>query len=185
MTLPLPCVILAIDQAAVSGWAIWAQGKLMQSGYTKTIPQQAPVVADALELAALQSLPLVVVFEDHSDIPLQARTRQDQFRRGETPERNTATILGMGAARGRWETTLALAGVPRRRWLKVPSKTWRHLQGITGDGNECKRIAKQLAARHAGRHIGDHNQAEAICIGWWATYARTVAAVLPKRRANG
>lgn len=177
-----PCCILALDQAKASGWSLWVEGTLQDHGVVKTITGQKAVVDTVVAQASEHGLPLIVMFEDHSEIPLHVGTRFESGRSGKNPRRNTATILGMGAARGRWETCLVLAGVPRSRWLKVTPADWRFPFGIRGTDQQCKEAARHLASMHASKGVRDHNEAEAILIGRWASTARRVATALPRRR---
>ena len=108
---------------------------------------------------------LLVVFEDHSGITLTKGTRLEG-----KPTRNTAAILGMGAARGRWEEALDRAGHSEARRLHVLPKHWRARVlglGPAARTEVCKAKALEWASGTLFKALTDHNEAEAVCIASW------------------
>lgn len=165
--------ILAIDQANVSGVAMGAlcdDGTLkrVSFGVAVSAAQRTKHLQDALLRADLKIHDLAVVMEDHTHIPAAAGW-------------GSATLIGMGDARGRWREKLEDAGHPRTMLFDVDMKEWR------GDvlGRRFATARKELAKAEAIKWAEgrtkikdiDHNAAEAVCLLYWA--ART----LPKRLA--
>jgi hypothetical protein len=163
----LPTIVLGIDQAAVSGWAIYelSQRRVTRSGIARTSIQREEAVQRALALAERPRL-LLVMFEKHSEMPLQRMTRFDSphLRRAGPPERNTATILGMGAARGRWEEQLDRVSHPQSLRDEVEPRVWRAavLQRGHSRNTDWKALACLAASQHVGENVVDHNEAEAV-----------------------
>lgn len=158
-----PAIVLGIDQAARSGWAIARGDKLLTSGTVAITDTKG--CQQALDLWQAQVLAAdgqgFVWFEDHSDVPARAG-------------RNTTSILGMGASRGHWDALLNLRGFPKteQRRGKVPPKTWRPATfGIPArtKTERAKRLAVKAAALHAGWPMADDNEAEACGIALWAS----------------
>lgn len=177
-------IVMGIDQARSSGYGIalaLAVPTLHEVGTAKTAQHRAEVVQAALALAALHAVPLHVVFEDHSGIPA-------------SHGRGSPTLLGMGAARGRWEECLALAGVPAARYAhRVAPEIWRRaVLGLSSAASTDR--AKATAVTYACAILGqtvEHDAAEALCITVWAArnvpmqleYRRAAAALARRRRA--
>lgn len=149
-------IILAVDQGARSGWALFRVGKLVASGVATKAAQRKAAVDRAVALSRITNMPLVFVYEDHSGIPARKKG-------------NTRTLLGMGAARGRWEEQLDMAGVPKPRRLKVRPETWR--RNVLGLRLFTPRdVAKTAAIRFVVAAYGvdaKDDEAEAVCIGHW------------------
>lgn len=179
--------ILAVDQAEHSGWCMIVP---TPSALAPARIQRAPhlsivhwgLASNALERehairTALAQSPdrdeLYVVLEDHSDIPLVAKTRFDRGRgRGHKPTITTATVLGMGDARGRWREQLELAGLAKSHVRMVTPEVWRgHVLGRRM-AKARKEIAKPAALTVAQsivkQPLETDDVAEAICIGLWA-----------------
>ena len=152
-------VVLAIDQAAVSGWAVCSARasvcKVEMSGVAKTAFERRDAVDKALCLATKVKSDLEVVMEDHSGFG---------FSRGNM---SVKSLLGMGSARGRWLEVLDLYAWVQPSYV-APSK-WR--QSVLGLGQRVKGAVAKKAAQdyvHAaiGRKVGP-DEAEAICIALW------------------
>lgn len=169
-------IVLGIDQAKRSGWAVHRAGVIAHSGFVHDTPGMVGVVelvkglARAEPGAAAGQTPMVnvlVVFEDHSGISLHHKAK---FARGHAPTRNTATILGMGRMYGRWELALDLVGHPERLRVSVEPRDWRgRVLGLVPSASteRCKDTAVAYASQLTGHNVGDHNEAEAICIACW------------------
>lgn len=161
-------LVLGIDQARRSGWAILAGPHpfvVKASGFVHDTAGIMGVVAMARSMAG--SSPFLVVMEDHSGIPLHAKAK---FARGQAPKRNTATILGIGAARGRWEVALDLAQHPDGLRMDVEPCDWRaRVLGLSlcASTVRCKAAAMEYASRLIGKPVTDENEAEAVCIACW------------------
>ena len=103
-------VILAVDQATVSGWSIWVGGNLMRSGELTikvTDPSNIiPVVQDAIELADAMHLPCTLITEH----PWGG---------------NPATLAGMGVAKALWCGVWDDCGGVKSRKVQVWPSHWR------------------------------------------------------------
>jgi hypothetical protein len=164
---------LGIDQATRSGWGIAVNRQVVRSGVASTHAERKAVVELARELAGGDMRQVLVMLEDHSGMPLGRLTHADRNtpRKGRqaAPQRNTATILGMGAARGRWEAVLDDAGHPKALRDEVEPRTWRGKLGITGrDTDDLKASAAALASAHMLKQVTDLDEAEGICIALFA-----------------
>lgn len=183
MTARAPTFVLGIDQAAVSGWAIArVGGRVLESGVARERSLREGVIMRAIELAG-DVEELLLVFEDHSDIPLGHRARYNpKTRMG--PQRNAASLIGMGRALGRWEGLLDHYAHPERLRIGVTSADWRiRVLGCTNKpGTEELKARAQRWARGQmpGAAMADHNEAEAVCIAAWG--ALDGASVLAKGR---
>lgn len=166
-------IALGIDQASRSGWGISVGRKVIVSGVAANHAERVAVVARALELAGSDVKQVLVMFEDHSAMPLGRLTHNDRNtpRKGRqaAPQRNTATILGMGAARGRWEELLDHVGHPKALRDDVEPRTWRAKLGIRGaDTDALKREACKWATVELGREVTDIDEGDGVCIAAFA-----------------
>lgn len=172
-----PCTIIAIDSGGASGWALLHRGVMLGHGVANTLSQRHQVALLALAAAEERRSPLVAVLEEHTRVPLAHGTRA----RGGPVKRNTATILGMGANRGRWLEHLELHGV---RCVGVSPNVWRPaVLGIRGTTrtDAAKRAAVQWV-RGQFRFEATHDEAEACAIGWWGTFATEVGELAAMRK---
>jgi hypothetical protein len=167
-------IALGIDQAARSGWGIGVERQVVHSGVASTHAERKAVVGLARDLVGGDMRQLLVMFECHSRMPIGRLTRADrntprQGRQG-APERNTATILGMGAARGRWEAVLDELGHPKSLRDEVEPRVWRAKLGIAGRDTEAlKQAACRWASAHCGRVITDIDEGDGSCITAFAS----------------
>lgn len=165
-----PCVVLAIDTARRSGYAIRARGRLTYSGEVDTL--QPHEVREIVSLAcdgADKHTPVVLVLER----PWGGRMH---------------TLIALGQARERWLAPWAEFGQPRTRVVSVMPASWRARvlgRAYARATRDEVRAAELTAARtietktHWDR-IGP-DEAAAILISRWAAYAPQVSRVLPKR----
>jgi hypothetical protein len=167
---PLQCVVLAVDCAQESGWAIWANGKLVACGH---VNMHASELAgrSACEHAMLAARELgvgaVLVFER----PFRGNTQ--------------------GAWIGLWKNRWVAAGGAKRRMLGMYPATWRSRVLGPGWGSKKRALVRakeqQVAAAFAreqglSEELARHGDvAPALCIGKCAVHAGEVAKVLPKR----
>lgn len=153
-----PRLILAVDQAAKSGWCIVFAGQILDSGTATHFGARKAVLEQLLHTMNAQGLTrseLHIVLEDHSRMP-------------SWKGRGTATLVGTGKAWGRWEEQAQAHGVPLSHVHGVTPATWRGpLLEYSRGGDEARRRAKELAERTLGREC-EENEAEAVCIGLWA-----------------
>ena len=174
--------LLAIDQAATSGVALgsYRDGRLhgVQSGTATQGEHRVRMVQAAKQRAGClcyvggappPSYPcpcrcdkihtLAVILEDHSGIPARVGV-------------GTPQLLGMGAARGRWEETLDHMGHPAAMRFRVDMPTWRAAVLGPKFARARKEVAKPEAVRWArartGRQDVGDDEAEALCILHWA-----------------
>ncbi len=166
-------IALGIDQASRSGWGISVNRQVVRSGVATTHTQRVEVVRLALELAGGDPKELLVMFEDHGGMPLTRLTRHDRNtpRKGRqaAPQRNTASIIGMGVPRGWWDTLLWDVGHPYALRDEVEPRVWRAKLGIRGaDTDALKREACAWATRHMLREITDIDEGDGVCIAAFA-----------------
>lgn len=166
-------IALGIDQAARSGWGIAVGRNVVRSGVATTHAERKAVVELAREMAGGDMRQVLVMFEDHSGMPLNRLTRDDRNtpRKGRqaAPQRNTGTVLGMGESRGWWVTLLDDVGHPRALRDKVEPRVWRAKMGIRGsDTDDLKREACAWATRHMLREVTDIDEGDGVCIAAFA-----------------
>lgn len=184
---------LALDQASVSGVALagFRDGRMhaIQSGTATKPLHRVRMVQAALQRAGCMCFVgaeppayprpcacgriarLAVVLEDHSGIPASSGI-------------GTPQLLGMGAARGRWEETLEHMGHPESMRFRVDMPTWRAAVLGPRFARARKDVVKPEAVRWArartGRQDVEDDEAEALCILHWA--ANTIPGKLAAQR---
>lgn len=174
---PHACLVLAIDPGEQGGAAIHGRGAY--HGVFEVRPgDESRIVECALRLATELRLPLVVVGETWTFGGRRADPRATGAMRARLSERW-----------GMWLGALLAAGFPKRRIVRVNSRTWQARELGAGWGvksDELKRRARAVAQRltgNAGAWSMSDDAADAVCIAWWARTAGEVEAVLPKPRA--
>lgn len=166
-------IILAIDQAACSGWALGFLDGVRITGVSvgiATTPAHRAGVVKAALAAAGDPRELYVVFEDHSEVPAGKG-------------RSTETVLGMGAAKGWWQERLRIEGHPQSHCFKVTPREWR--REVLGFTKHVKaEVAKETAVIWARATLREHDvpedAAEALGILHWA--ARNIPVQLETQR---
>lgn len=154
--------ILAIDQGSRSGFDWLNHASVLMSSHTSGVTEDQAGIDAAVRIFGTDAR-FIVVFEDHSGM---------RFSRGNV---SSAGLLGLGAARGRWEAALDRIGHPQRARIKVKPQTWR--RAVLGLGNVKSEVAKHTAVMRAAAELGrpitaiDDNEAEAVCIALWAERA--------------
>lgn len=164
---PLPVVVLGLDPARVSGWAILVDGQLAASGTARSASERAQVVSTAQTASEAHQRRLVVVAE--------------RWLTGGWASFDA--IAGLAAAWGAWREALEIAGHPKRRVVRVTPQTWRaSLLGGRATREEWKRRAVWRVRAEHGIEVSD-DEAEAVLIGQWGSRSLQVARLLPKARS--
>jgi len=165
---PWACVVLAVDTARISGWALYVVGKRVDSGEVDTLKAHAldSLVEWARDLAEVQEkAPAVLVLE----APWGG---------------STDVVAALGAARERWESAWRKAELPRGRVVRVRPSTWR--SAVLGRGSigmprdQVRAFERNVASALVGRKVGE-DEAPAILIGHWASFAGVVGTAIGKR----
>lgn len=183
-------ITIGIDQGARSGWGIAVGRTVVASGVATTAAQRRAVLELARDRKGGSLRGVLVMFEDHSGMPLQRLTRDDHRteRRGRAgaPERSTASILGQGSNKGRWLEQLDLLGHPKALRDKIKPHVWRAKLGITGKIGtaRAKRAACDIASAATGMRIDDHDQAEGVCLALFAAIDGVMRLELRKAHAR-
>lgn len=188
-------VVVGIDQARASGWAIRIRELRDPAfwGLARNASERRDVVQRALDAARPKEI--LIVLEDHGKMPLSRRTKHDRRRLprhglaatlaaanqagSSAPTRSTATILGMGDARGRWREQFELAGVPASHFVLVEPKVWR--AAVFGRSaprmgtDAAKALALRWATAEVGERVDDDNVAEALAIARWGALEGVLA----------
>jgi hypothetical protein len=181
--------LLAVDPGETSGWAVYANGVLVQWGIVDVhhAPSVAKVISGALQLAEIATLPTVLLLER----PYSRRT--------------------LGPSRAIWGNAWLDAGASSRRIARAWPSRWRSQlfgRGMGAARQADARAAEQLFAnaeisrgkradsltatqwpdgqlslsRQVGGETGvPHDAAAAISMGKWGTRAAEVGKVLPSR----
>lgn len=161
------CVVLAVDQGKRSGWAVFEQAELRASGKAINHTQRLAAVQSAQRISENSDLQLVMALEGHDHMPASMGA-------------NTATLIGMGAARGRWQECAEMSGLPSKRIVEIGVADWR--RRVFGKQRKLRRAAvKEMAIRAAQVLYGVtclDDEAEAICIGSCAFHHPAVGAAL-------
>jgi hypothetical protein len=164
---PHRCVVLAVDTAETSGWSIMIEGALVDCGEVNCLAEPervAKIVSGAQCWADLESMPLVLVLE----APF-AGNMQGQYR-------------------GAWRMCAAKVGC--RLVVQVQASQWRSRVLGLGFASAPRKLARKAEASRAhydvmralGREPGP-DEAAAVCIGYWATYAIEVGKKLKRKGA--
>jgi hypothetical protein len=161
---PHPCVVLAVDTATTSGWAIYSCGVRLNSGEVDINDDAALLGICNAAVKWSGELATVLVLERAY---------------GGTK----ATIEGLAMARKAWLIAWKKANGTKtaRRVVLVYPQQWRSPLGFRGKVP----VAMQKAYLRAHELDYPHREAgpdefEALLIGLWACRASEVAAVLPK-----
>lgn len=158
---PLPAVILAVDTARRSGWAVRVRGQHAASGEVDTLESAdvSAVVAWSTRVARRAGLPLVLVLEAPFGGPV-------------------AIIASLGAARERWLVPWRSSGHTELRVVRVQPSTWRAaVLGSNWSRAERDRVREheqRVAQRMLGGVEVGADEAAAVLIGVWAERARSV-----------
>lgn len=168
---PWECVVLAIDTARRSGYAVYARGQLGESGEFDTLdnePTLERVVTNAVERADSLKLPIVLVLE----APYGG---------------SVEVIAALGVARERWLREWRRAGQAPARVVKVMPSQWRGPvlgSAWVGQPREAVRAQEMLVAKTLVKFPPGPDEAAAILIGRWGAHAARVGRAIGKRAAK-
>jgi hypothetical protein len=174
---PWRCSLIAVDTAENSGWAFWSSGTLHSSGEIDTSDGSALlkcVRSGAWLAKEFTEGPLVLVLEAPYGGPKHAG--------------QVATLVALGRAQERWLRAWKDAGEARARVVMVQPQTWRC--ALFGSVRGMKRAelhkledlnAQAIMGVHAHVAALGADEAAAICIGQWASYAAAVGEVIGKK----
>jgi hypothetical protein len=167
---PLDAVLLAVDSARRSGWALYSRGHLVRYGEcnSRTPLERAEVVSDALRHAGALELPVGLVLEVPYGGPLK-------------------TLLSLAETAALWRDTWIGYEQHPRRVIDVLATEWRErLFGVGSMPRDAARRLEQLTAqrivatstlRHAPELGGD--SVAAICLGYVARSSAALQTALP------
>lgn len=164
------CVVLAVDTAARSGWAVAAGDKLLAFGEADTLDAAAlaDIVGWALRQAARRSQHCVLVLEEPWGGTL-------------------STVVALGQARERWQNAWRAAWQPKQRCVCVKPQVWRGpVLGryyVRAPREETREQEQLVAAAIAGEPTRA-DESPAICIARWAAHAGKVGRAIGKRAAG-
>ena len=166
---PLDAVVLCIDSAKRSGWAIYVRGVLYaygECGDRQT--DRARVVADAVSVAYRYAIPTAMVLE----VPWGGYS--------------AAVVVSLTRSAEAWRIAWSLAGQDAARCIERTASDWRkRLFGTRKMPREQARVLEGAYARQVVLKVRgpDHtpiggDAAAAICIGQVIITARELLAVL-------
>lgn len=183
---PWPCVLITVDTAERSGWAITVRGKSVEWGEVDMLrPERSTwlpaaaicpvatassVCALAALLGAQHKLPLVLVYE----LPFGGQYQ--------------------GGWSGSWKAAFMAAGGVKSRMRGVQASCWR--ARVTGLGQATRDVARRGDMARAQREVAaihgaadwtkvelGGDEAAALCMAVYARHAGEVGKLLPKPKA--
>ena len=174
---PHECIVLAVDTAETSGWAVYAAGELVNWGEVDMMrPERSRdrwgvsgwdanrVCMHALvETGHDTGWPVVMVFE--------------------RPFRGTTQGQWIGA----WKLAFLHNGGHKNRIIGVYPASWRArvLRAANAPREQARKSEMDRARQESSStHWIGPDAAAAICIGLWAVRSGDVAAKLPKKRTR-
>jgi len=171
---PWEAVLLVVDTAKVSGWAIGVSGSLKHHGEhdTEAHPElTTAVVYRVLCLSVRHLLPVVMVLE----APYGGAKHAGQVH----------VLIALGVAKERWLRAWREAGQAKSRVCTVEPSVWRGpVLGSWAVGLKREQVrASELSMARGivGRNDVEPDEAAAICIHHWAAHAAKVGEKLGKR----
>jgi hypothetical protein len=165
---PWEAVIVPVDAARMSGWAIGARGDLLESGEhdTERFPE--------LTLGVIER---AVAWGEHYDLPVVMVL---EFMWG---GRVNATV-GCAIACDRWRAAWRACGQARGRMGRVQPKQWRGpvlgTQWAHAQRDEVRPVEQRVACSIARRTNIGQDEAPAICMHYWASRAPMVGLLIGK-----
>lgn len=167
---PWQAVLLSVDTATRSGWAVTLAGETLAYGEADTLDEQSlsDIVRFAQSTAERWDVPTVLVLE----APWGGR-------------RNfLATLMALGAARERWMRAWRAAGLPVSRAVRVKPNVWRRValgKAYAGAKREVVRAGEQEVASHMAGEPMRAEEAAALLISVWAERSEEVGRVIGAR----
>lgn len=158
---PVARVIMAIDPASTSGWALFVNGELVNYGTTTTPIERHRAARMACKAAQDNDAPLAWVFEKWAT--------QGKW--------SARTLFGMGASRGRWlEATEVVSAATMADRLCADMRfdlltmTWHTLlhRGRNLPSDQWKKLAGQWVVDKWKVTGATEDEADAICMGHFA-----------------
>lgn len=165
---PWLAVVLGIDTANRSGWAVNAAGKQLEFGEADTLDAEAliQIVRWGKHVASRCEMPLVLALEVH---PWVGRFR---------------AAMGLSAARERWLVAWRAEEMPASRVVRVTPYDWRRAvlgkYWATAPRDVVRPQELQVAGAIVGEDVHD-DEAPAILIAKWASHAQCVGRAIGKR----
>lgn len=174
-----PVHVLAVDQARQSGWALRTSAmdggrllgpfSLVLHGTTRNTSEMEDALTRIAEHPTFAWHTLLVAFEDHAAVKSAARLRYNHAT-GQRPTRSEAVLIGLGAARGAWDTLLDQRDHPKAQRIKAAPLAWRRVTShLRMPGDESPKDAAVRYCRARGIAVRSEDEAEAICMGEWAS----------------
>jgi hypothetical protein len=170
-----PCVVVGVDTAKRSGYAVRVAGRLVEAGEIQTDRDRGlarRVVLEAVERARPLELRVVLVLE-------------------KAWGGDTRTVLGLGAARERWVDAWVDAGQPMQRIVDVYPSTWRARVLGVGSVHVTRDVVRATEMRVALAELAKlgvdelgPDEAAAILISRWGARAGEVGKVLESKKSN-
>lgn len=160
---PWPCVILAVDTAENSGWSIWRHGEIDSWGEVDLMMRDALYPPFQTLNACFPNATKVLVLE--------------------LPFRGNSQGQWIGHWKHEWTVKHSL---PRTKIVQVNPQTWRcKVIGLSNQKrDEMRKLEQQTAKRIIGMRRGElgTDEAAAICIGKWASWAPQVGSKLTAKQ---
>lgn len=164
---PWLAVVLAVDTANNSGWALRAAGRQLEFGEVDTFDADAVarIVRWAIRCARRLDLPLVLVLE--------------------APWGGTVkTVASLGAARERWMHAWRQYEQASSRVIRVQVATWRAAvlgrHWVSAKREDVRKHEQDIASAMMGEQL-EPDEAAALLIARWAVHAAKVGRVIGKR----
>lgn len=179
---PHTAVVLAVDTAQRSGWAVYVCGELASSGEIDMLEPCRSKDMHGLSGWNADRVCLHALWEAASGRDWVAPYAEAVLVY-ERPFRGTTQGQWIGA----WKQAWTAEGGHKRRMLGVYPATWRARvldRGASRAPRDVVRSMEMRKAEAAAKHRVGPDEATAILIGRWASYAGEVGAVLPKRTAR-
>lgn len=147
-----PRLVCGIDPGASSGFASFVDGAFFSSASVKTADQRGDFLSYAL----------CKIWEDTSSVVVYIETWNGRV----SGNRSLKSWIGTGAARGRWEETLELAGIRKSQIKMVTPQQWRKVYGgkQVRKSEDWKAAAVEKYTADNGKKPGSADEAEAYVI---------------------
>ena len=171
-----PVITLAIDPGKVSGAAIFIRRECVGAWACKDPQDRRSVIVEWFKHIASH---------DQEDIlmrPLVVAERWSQGPRSRDPKASANMLVGLGAAWGRWQEQLEIAGVSSSQIMRVYPQKWK--AKIVSPNAKKTEIAMAVKSMIHGIHIpvnDGYDAYDACGIGTWASMAPEVGEKIPKR----